>query len=57
MKCAGGLMVENPVLMPYITKTEGTQDAVMGLPKVLVLQVISQAVKASIAQEAVDVQK
>ena len=56
MKCAGGLMVENPALMPYITKTEGTQDAVMGLPKVLVLQVISQAVQASTAQQAVDSQ-
>lgn len=47
MKCAGALMVENPALMPYITRTDGTQDAVMGLPKALVLHVISQAVQAS----------
>lgn len=46
MKCAGALMIENPALMPYITKIEGTKDAVMGLPKALVLQLISQAVQA-----------
>lgn len=39
-------MIENPALMPYITRVEGTKDAVMGLPKALVLQVISQAVQA-----------
>lgn len=47
MKCAGALMVENPVLMPYITKVQGSQDAVMGLPKAIVLQVITSAVTAA----------
>ena len=53
MKCAGALMIENPALVPYITQIEGTQDAVMGLPKALVLQVISQAVQASKGQQTV----
>jgi septum formation protein len=29
--CAGGLMVEHPLLQPYITKIDGTVDSLMGL--------------------------
>ncbi|RYH28798.1 Maf-like protein [archaeon] len=29
--CAGGLMVEHPLLQPYIERIEGTVDSVMGL--------------------------
>ena len=57
MKCAGALMIENPALVPYITQIEGTQDAVMGLPKALVLQVISQAVQASKGQQTVHLRR
>eukprot|EP01031_Cornospumella_fuschlensis_P029558 gene29558-35677_t len=32
VNCAGGLMVEHPLLQPYIERIEGTVDSVMGLP-------------------------
>lgn len=47
MKCAGALMIENPLLAPYITRFDGTKDAIMGLPKDAVLRLLAAAVKAS----------
>lgn len=43
MWCAGGLMVEHPLVEPYITSIEGTQEAVMGLGKEAVMQVLVEA--------------
>lgn len=43
MWCAGGLMVEHPLVVPYITCIEGTQEAVMGLGKEAVMQVLCEA--------------
>ena len=43
MHCAGGLMVEHPLVTPYITEMEGTQDAVMGLGKQTVMELILKA--------------
>lgn len=43
MWCAGGLMVEHPLVVPYITSIEGTQEAVMGLGKETVMQVLVEA--------------
>lgn len=37
-RCAGGLMIENPLVEPLITSIEGTTDSVMGLPKLLVVE-------------------
>jgi septum formation protein len=31
--CAGGLMIENPLMMPYIDRVDGSLDSVMGLSK------------------------
>eukprot|EP01039_Chlorochromonas_danica_P000581 gene581-626_t len=31
LHCAGGLMVEHPLLQPYIKRIDGTMDSVMGL--------------------------
>ena len=42
-RCAGGLMIEHPSVSPLITKIEGTQDSIMGLPKRLVLKLLLQA--------------
>ncbi|GAB4815115.1 hypothetical protein N2152v2_002161 [Parachlorella kessleri] len=41
--CAGGLMVEHPLVQPHVTRMEGTLDAVMGLPKALVLRLLRKA--------------
>ena len=32
-RCAGGLMIEHPLVEPLITRIEGTPDSVMGLPR------------------------
>ena len=37
-QCAGGLMIEHPLVAPLITSIEGTSDSVMGLSKELVLE-------------------
>ncbi len=41
--CAGGLMVEHPLVEPHIVRMEGTQCSVMGLPKQLTLELMLQA--------------
>ena len=39
--CAGGLMIEHPMVQPYIEKIDGTLDSVMGLRKSLVNELLS----------------
>ncbi|KAF8060496.1 Eefsec [Scenedesmus sp. PABB004] len=43
MWCAGGLMVEHPAVVPYVTRIEGTQDAVMGLGRDTVMALLLDA--------------
>ena len=31
LNCAGGLMVEHPLILPYRKSIEGTEESVMGL--------------------------
>lgn len=45
LSCAGGLMVEHPLVKKYITKIDGTQDSVMGLSKDLVLRLLQELSK------------
>eukprot|EP00270_Netrium_digitus_P017447 TRINITY_DN63_c0_g1_i2.p1 TRINITY_DN63_c0_g1~~TRINITY_DN63_c0_g1_i2.p1 ORF type:complete len:220 (-),score=33.30 TRINITY_DN63_c0_g1_i2:788-1447(-) len=42
--CAGGLMVEHPLVSPLISAMVGTIDSVMGLPKVLTLTLLQEVV-------------
>lgn len=37
-RCAGGLMIEHPLVEPLIIRIEGTPDSIMGLPKRLVIE-------------------
>jgi septum formation protein len=41
--CAGGLMVEHPLVEPHVTRLDGALDSVMGLPKELTLKLLNQA--------------
>ncbi|GLC45070.1 hypothetical protein PLESTB_001465300 [Pleodorina starrii] len=41
--CAGGLMIEHPLVEPHIERMDGSQCSVMGLPKHLVLRLLVQA--------------
>lgn len=43
MRCAGGLMVEHPLVVPYIKAIEGTQDQVMGLGQTTVMELLMEA--------------
>lgn len=40
--CAGGIMVENPLLRPYITRIEGSEDTVKGLASSLLQSFLDQ---------------
>mmetsp|Transcript_31736 Transcript_31736/g.53538 ORF Transcript_31736/g.53538 Transcript_31736/m.53538 type:complete len:258 (-) Transcript_31736:62-835(-) len=40
--CAGGLMVEHPLLQPYIVKLEGTQESLMGLSPDLLERLLNE---------------
>ena len=40
--CAGGLMIEHPLIQPYIDRIEGTLDSIMGLSKSLVLELLEK---------------
>jgi septum formation protein len=42
LSCAGGLMVEHPLVKEYIQGIDGTEDSVMGLSKDLVLQLLKE---------------
>lgn len=41
-KCAGGLMIEHPLVSPLITKLIGTEDSIKGLSKQLVKKLLVQ---------------
>eukprot|EP00884_Botryococcus_braunii_P012140 jgi/Botrbrau1/20927/Bobra.0135s0058.1 len=41
-KCAGGLMIEHPLVAPLVRSLEGTIDSVQGLPRHLLLRLIAE---------------
>lgn len=43
MWCAGGLMVEHPLVVPFVERIEGTEDGVRGLSKAQVLTLLLDA--------------
>ena len=43
MWCAGGLMIEHPLVQPYIVKMDGGEDSIMGLCKDRVVQLLTEA--------------
>jgi len=51
-QCAGGLMVENPLVQPHILGMQGEMDAVMGLRKQTVLRLLAEAANAARADDA-----
>jgi septum formation protein len=42
LSCAGGLMVEHPLVQEHISDIDGTEDSVMGLSKDLVLRLLKE---------------
>ncbi|KAH8489878.1 hypothetical protein H0E87_025193 [Populus deltoides] len=43
LRVAGGLIIEHPLVLPYIKEVVGTTDSVMGLPKALTKKLIEEA--------------
>ncbi|CAN0905846.1 7-methyl-GTP pyrophosphatase [Linum grandiflorum] len=44
LKAAGGLIIEHPLIVPYVKQVVGTTDSVMGLPKVLTAKLLQEVV-------------
>lgn len=42
LSCAGGLMIEHPLVQEHVDRIDGTQDSVMGLSKPLVEQLLKE---------------
>jgi len=42
LKCAGGLMVEHPIVAPYVRRVTGGVDSIMGLSTHLLLDLLTQ---------------
>lgn len=42
LSCAGGLMVEHPLVREHVVGIDGTEDSVMGLSKELVLRLLAE---------------
>ncbi|KAL3938271.1 MAG: hypothetical protein SGARI_001808 [Bacillariaceae sp.] len=42
MSCAGGLMIEHPLVQEHVLSIDGTQDSVMGLSKPLVERLLQE---------------
>ncbi|MGK3734764.1 MAG: septum formation protein [Bacillariaceae sp.] len=42
MSCAGGLMIEHPLVQNHVDRIDGTEDSVMGLSKDLVLRLLEE---------------
>ena len=43
MHCAGGFMIDDPLLEPYLDAREGEQESIIGLPKTLLKNLLQQA--------------
>ena len=42
LSCAGGLMIEHPLVREHVEHIDGTEDSVMGLSKALVLKLLKE---------------
>ncbi|XP_065847409.1 uncharacterized protein [Euphorbia lathyris] len=43
LRVAGGLIIEHPLIVPYVKEVVGTTDSVMGLPKALTEKLLREA--------------
>ncbi|KAF5950895.1 hypothetical protein HYC85_012888, partial [Camellia sinensis] len=43
LNVTGGLIIEHPLILPYVKQVVGTTDSVMGLPKALIERLIKEA--------------
>jgi septum formation protein len=44
--CAGGLMVEHPLVQPHVERMDGTMDSIMGLSKSTLKHLLTEALAA-----------
>ncbi|KAJ7958025.1 Maf-like protein [Quillaja saponaria] len=44
LNVAGGLIIEHPLILPFVKEVVGTTDSVMGLPKAITVKLIKEVV-------------
>ena len=42
MYCAGGFMIDEPLLFPYLAQREGDEEAILGLSSALLVKLLQQ---------------
>ena len=42
MYCAGGFMIDDPLIHPYLDRREGTEDSIIGMPLALLKRLIDE---------------
>ncbi|KAL7753397.1 hypothetical protein RI367_001172 [Sorochytrium milnesiophthora] len=47
MHCAGGFMIDEPMLYPYLGQREGDEDSIIGMPMKLTQQLIERVTSSS----------
>jgi septum formation protein len=43
MNCAGGFMIDHPLLQPYLDRRQGETESIIGLPRTLLHQLLAKA--------------
>lgn len=46
MHCAGGFMIDDPLIRPYLGEREGTEESIIGMPMHLVKELIAKCAEA-----------
>ncbi|TPX35110.1 hypothetical protein SmJEL517_g02452 [Synchytrium microbalum] len=45
MYCAGGFMIEDDLMQPYLAKRDGTEDSIMGMPVLLLEELVTKVMQ------------
>jgi len=43
--CCGGLIISDPIIYPYLEKSNSSRDEILGFPKKLILELVKQAIR------------
>ena len=45
--CAGGLMIENPLVLPFLERVEGSEESVMGISSTLLSNLFEELLRCA----------
>ena len=43
LHCAGGFMIDDPLVIPFLAAREGSEDSIIGMPIALTMALLSEA--------------